>query len=113
MNGDTCQLCGAVGPDKRTLVMRYFYELTEVVPEMSGVDGGLPRYSLRTCKHCRALFLVMLGEWRSACLARRVVPKDHDGNDTFEDPEAAIPVRVLGTVVMMTEEQYDEYRRNA
>ncbi len=112
MNEDTCELCGAQGPDHRTLALRYFYEISEVVPEMTPYrDNWAVLYSLRTCKHCRGLFLGMLQEWRSACLARRPVSKDADGGDLHGDPRANIPVRVHGTVAMMTPEQYEEYRR--
>ena len=110
---DICELCGAQGPDHRTLALRYFYEITEMVPEMdSYLEKSRVRvYTLRTCKHCRGMFLGMLQEWRSACLARRPVTKDADGDDLHGDPRANIPVRVHGTVAMMTPEQYEEYRR--
>ena len=98
----------------RTLVLRYFYKITEVVPEMGVYIDGTRGccYTLRTCKHCRGTFLGMLQEWRSACLARRPVSKNADGGDLHGDPRANIPVRVHGTVAMMTPEQYEEYRRD-
>ena len=111
MNGDVCQLCGAVGPDKRHLNISCLYELTEVVPEMwRTIEDGL--YHLRICKSCRARLLDHLESWREECVARKRVLKDPDGNSVLQNPEAVIPVRMHGTTVMMTPEQHEDYRRN-
>ena len=59
----TCQVCGDVGYDRRTLGLRYFYALEEVSPKLKRIelkfaDGGKDYlYTLRTCKGCRAVFM--------------------------------------------------------
>ena len=111
---DICQLCNAEGPDHRTLLISCLYLLTEVVPEMEQVlEKGRVFYHLRICKSCRARLLDHLESWREECTARQRVLKDPDGNSVLQNPEATIPVRMHGTTVMMTPEQYEEYRRNA
>ena len=107
-------LCGAHGPDKRSLFISCFYSIEEVLPEAISMhdvpDAPDPRaYYLRICKACRASFLSKLAEWRSERSELREVEKDSDGS-----PElcyGTIPVRINGTIVMMSEEQYEEYQR--
>ena len=112
MSKDICQLCEAEGPDKRTLLIECFYELTEVVPELeTATFGNRKIYRLRICKSCRGRLIGHLAEWRKECVARRNIPKDHDGNDTYEEEFVNIPVRLYGTTVMMTPQQYEEYSR--
>jgi len=107
---DLCMLCHAHGADKRSLILRYFYELREVVPEMLKLaeDGY---FYLRTCKRCRGEFLGMMADWRKHCIARRDMSKDHDGNP-LEAPcgPTVYPVRVLGTIQYMTWEELESYR---
>lgn len=113
-DGDLCMLCHAYGSDKRSLFIDCFYNIGEVLPEALDihlVEGQRGGWYLRICKHCRGEFLGMLGEWREKMIARRVVPKDHDGNGLWDDdPELNIPVRVNGTTVMMTADQYEEWK---
>lgn len=107
MNEDTCKLCLAEGPDMRTLKMRYFYSLEEMVPEFNKDDEF---YSLRTCKTCRGELLGLLRQWRDGCVSRRSLPKDSDGGIELDDPERNIPMRVNGATVMMTRKEYDAYQ---
>ncbi len=86
LNSDQCQLCFAVGADKRTLLLDCFYDISEAIPEaidLAEVEGPLKGlgYYLRICKACRADLLSKLEVWDAARRARRDVPKDHDGND--------------------------------
>jgi len=127
LDDDVCMVCGAVGLDRRTLLMRYFYELSEVAPEfldLTLVDRvkspGLPApelglYYLRTCKSCRG---EILGAIQAAITARRALrglPLGPDGDVDLpvelEDPERNIPVRVLGRTIMLTRPEWDEFRR--
>ena len=112
---DLCMLCGAYGADKRSLVMRYFYELREAVPEMLSLrhakDSPGNFYYLRTCKRCRGEFLGMMADWRKHCIARRDMSKDHDGNPREVPCGPTIyPVRVFGTIQYMTREELESYR---
>jgi hypothetical protein len=114
LDGDLCQLCHAYGPDKRNLFIHCGYAVHEVVPEaidLSEVEDFETRgYYLRICKTCRAKLLEKMEEWRNERVARRDIPKDHDGEE-YWDLEKNIPVRVNGATVMMDEEEYAEYRR--
>lgn len=117
LDWDLCQLCGAYGADKRTLVLRYFYAIYEVLPEaidLHAVEGREEDgYLLRTCKVCRGEFLGMLAEWRAQRIATRGTPKDHDGYPSEdEDEERNIPYREHGRTVYLTHEEWQE-RRNA
>lgn len=111
---DLCMLCGAYGPDKRSLFISCFYAIEEVVPEaidLAEVEGiDYPGYYLLICKTCRAELLGQLEKWRKKRVARRTYPKDSDG---YEDnlPYGMIPVRVNGITVMMTQEQLNEHRK--
>lgn len=82
-DSDLCMLCGAYGADKRSLFISCFYEVSEVVPEaidLFEVEGMEKRgYYLRICKTCRRHLLQHLQEWRKERVARREIPKDHDG----------------------------------
>lgn len=114
-NPDECMLCGVISEDCRTLVARYFYDLTEQVPEMIALQGVPGRegegFLLRTCKACRGAFLGKLREWRSECIAKRGKPMDSDGGLKAEsvdsDPERNIPVRVDGAVKWFTRAEWD------
>lgn len=112
---DLCMLCHAYGADKRNLLISCFYDVSEVVPEAISLHyveayahtkGG---WYLRICKSCRARLLGMLAEWRAACIDMRDVPKDSDGDPM--DAMGTIPVRINGAVVMMSDEQYEEYQQ--
>lgn len=110
LDEDACQLCDAQGADKRSLFIDCFYAVYEVVPEAIDIsDAGLERgrgYYLRICKSCRGRLLGKLQEWRNECVSRRGLPKDHDGNDAWDEPERNIPVRVNGATQMITEHEY-------
>jgi hypothetical protein len=103
LNGDTCMLCHAEGPDKRTLKLACFYEVRELVPEL--VDEG-ELYQLRICKFCRATLLSKLGLWRNAAIERRGVAKDEDGVPEEKVPGADIPYRLNGVTIMLTLDEY-------
>jgi hypothetical protein len=45
-NTDTCELCYAEGPDKRSLFIRCFYAVDEVLPEAKGVSSRGARYGV-------------------------------------------------------------------
>lgn len=112
IDGDHCMLCGAYGADKRNLRIDCLYDVSEVIPE--AIDMFLVDKSgwyLRICKTCRGKLLGHLREWRDERVALRETPKDHDGYPLDDDESANIPVRVNGMIVMMTDEQYAEYRQ--
>lgn len=105
---DICVLCHAHGPDKRTLIMACVYHITEMVPEAELHEDKL--YYARICKTCRGEFLDGLRVWRDQCVRRRALDKDHDGEPLDStNPEADIPVRVSGRIVMMTGDEYVDY----
>lgn len=103
-----CMICDATGDDKRTLVVRCFYAVDELVPEMIATEEG---YFARICKSCRGSFLGKMGEWRAERIALRGIPKNHDGYVLEEDSERNIPMRVNGMTVMMTEAEYREHKK--
>lgn len=109
---DHCMMCDAHGPDMRTLLMRCFYAIEEVVPEAIALcdvpNAELPNgYLLRICKTCRGGFLDHLGQWRTECLARKDQPKDEDGEVEVSDPERNIPVRRNGTIRWLTKTEWE------
>ena len=113
-----CMLCHAYGADKRSLFIDCFYDIQEIVPEALDITdvkepprGG---YYLRICKNCRGNLLGRLGMWRDERIARRNLPKDHDGDQLDEDidPNKNIPVRINGTIVMMDEEGFKYYKES-
>lgn len=111
---DLCMLCDAHGADKRGLFIDCFYAIYEAVPE--ALDIALvedPRgrgYYLCICKSCRGRLLGHLRAWADECRSYRGLPNDHDGGFLIENPDATIPVRVDGRVVMMTPDEYKEWR---
>lgn len=110
-----CMICHAYGPDKRSLVVRCFYAIDEFVPEaldMRLVDGFKSGdYYLRLCKICRSGFLVAMEDWRNVRIALRGEPKDSDGGIGYDEYEGSmIPVRIAGATVMLTPDQYEEYK---
>lgn len=113
LDTNLCQLCHAFGEDKRSLFISCFYAVHEVLPEAidlretSRKENG---YMLRICKACRGSFLDMLGKWREKQIYLRSMPKDHDGN-IEEGPLQDIPVRVQGAIVMMSLEEFEEYKK--
>ena len=115
LDDDLCMLCHAYGTDKRSLTIDCFYQIKEVVPEAIDMhllenDKG---YYLRICKSCRGELLGLLKTWRDNCISRRGIAKDHDGcPEEWVTADANIPVRINGAVVMMTEENYTEYKEN-
>lgn len=112
---DLCMLCGAHGPDKRSLFIDCGYAVYEVVPEVLDVqDLELKRgrgYYLLICKSCRASLLTKMQEWRDERVSLRDLPKDHDG-ELLElgDAERNIPVRVHGAIQMMTHDEWMTWR---
>jgi hypothetical protein len=113
---DLCMLCHAYGADKRSLFIACGYAVHEAVPEaidLYGVEGELQNrgYFLCLCKSCRGALLGHLQEWRNEQIARRNVPKDHDGRDEDAYGEHNIPVRVNGVTVLMDEYGYAEWKR--
>lgn len=117
LDEDLCMLCLAQGQDKRSLIIDCFYDIKEVVPEAidlsevkDSIFEGLGFY-LRICKTCRSMLLTHLGKWGEECKARRILEKDHDGESLHDYPEeATIPIMKNGIVVMLTEDQYAEYK---
>lgn len=108
-----CMLCWAYGADKRSLFVSCFYAVHEAVPEAIDLSECEPKfkdrgYYLRLCKSCRGAFLGHMREWANKCRSLRDTPKDHDGNVDSDNPEANIPVRIDGAVVMLTREQWDK-----
>lgn len=115
---DLCMLCHAYGADKRSLFVSCLYDVREVVPEflnLSKVEDETLRdrgFYLRICKVCRSRLLAALSSWANESREIRDVAKDHDGYrlDGW-DEDATIPVRINGATVMLTEEQYAQYRK--
>lgn len=113
---DLCMCCHAYGEDKRSLWIDCFYAVDEVIPEAINISGVDPSptnhqrgYYLRICKSCRARFLGMMDTWWKDGVARRDIPKDHDGDIECEtDPDRNIPVRIHGAVAMLTPAEWDE-----
>lgn len=109
---DVCQLCGATGPDKRSLRINCFYDVSEVIPEainLNKVEGEAGGWYLRICKSCRGGLLGHLRTWRNEMLAKRGEAMDSDGRPEDEDPERTIPMRVNGATVMMARAEYDQW----
>jgi len=112
LDGDLCMLCGAYGADKRNFRLNVFYDVSEVIPEaldMFLVDQS--GWYLRICKTCRGELLRHLEAWRNERVAMRDVSKDHDGYPEEDELQGDIPVRINGMTVMMTAEQYEEYKK--
>lgn len=113
LDPERCMLCGAQGPDKRSLYLDCFYAIHEVLPEAidltrCGVEAHERGYYLLICKACRGRLLATLAMWRAECLAMRGQPLDSDG--TLEEPDKDIPVRILGATVMMSDDEWRAYR---
>ncbi len=68
------------------------------VPPIRLVDQSV--YSVTCCKACRGDFLRMFGKWARGKLRER---RD-------DDDDRCIPVRVNGSTVMMTRDEYDAHR---
>lgn len=74
---ETCQRCGELGEDRRTLSMACFYAMEELnvpfneevyhVPKDSGQMEHNPKkfYTLRVCKDCRASWMGTIEQWFS------------------------------------------------
>ena len=93
-----CAVCGLTGPDSRTLVLKYFYELTEISDKLTLNENGL--YQITTRKDCRATFLGLLRRW----IRGDFIPVANT------NPNYNIPVRVDGSTVMMDKEGYEAWR---
>ncbi len=87
--GEECQRCHAVGPDRRTLWMACFYAMEETgLPFDKKASGDREFYTLRVCKTCRADWMQFLGLWFQT-------PRDPRTNDQglielTEDEPAAL-----------------------
>lgn len=114
--GTECAVCGEVGQDRRTLRISHGYELREVSEKFertqilesspdSRLSDPLPAWKLTTCKECRADLMGLLRRWieSGSAVDRRWISSD---------PERNIPVRIDGAIVMMTREEYDQWRTN-
>lgn len=114
LDGDLCMICHAYGSDKRNLVVRCFYAVHEFVPEtldMRLVDGFKSGdYFLRICKTCRSGFLTAMRDWRDYRVSVRHLPKGSDGEEEYDGESDMIPVRIAGATVMITSNQYEEYK---
>jgi hypothetical protein len=115
LDQDVCQLCDAKGEDKRSLFIDCMYDVQEVVPDainLHYVDTFVKHqqgYYMRLCKTCRGRLLEHMRVWAEECKQMRGLPKDSDGLPEYNDPERNIPMRINGTVVMMTRAEYDAY----
>jgi hypothetical protein len=102
---DTCMLCGASGPDKRSLFISCFYAISEVVPEAINLrkvpdpDFSGRGYYLRICKACRGSLLGHLAMWRHERLSLRGTPMDDDGNAEPESGQAVFYIRQHGATI--------------
>lgn len=101
--GERCQVCGEVGEDRRTLKLRYFYDLAEYGLDL---DPDEHFYNVRTCKDCRADFLTMLVIWARGDLVK--VREDRARQDALNGVERNIFIRLYGTNVGLTEEEWRE-----
>lgn len=109
---DLCMICWAYGEDKRSMYLSCGYAVNEAVPEALdtfgvGHDYVGRGYFLNLCKSCRASMLGHMRAFADERRALRNVPKDHDGHVYEENPEANIPMRIDGAIVMLTKEQWD------
>ena len=91
LDWDTCQVCGSVGEDRRTLFIRCFYQLKEVSSLFIDLfhvenhkDGG---YALRICKGCRSALLSKLAEWITEGGRLKYGNLDDDGILSFDSKE--------------------------
>lgn len=108
MADEICAVCGESGSDRRTLKLRYFYDLAEIshkfskeqIHYMDGSDNEDTLFTLRTCKECRGDFLALLRRWING----EFVPKETNS-------EANIPVRQDGRTVMVTRAVWDAMKR--
>lgn len=102
-NAELCARCGEPGPDRRTIEIDCFYDLSEVSSKLKlvGSSTSANAYRVRVCKECRGQFMEMLRNFLdNPCTLVEPPP----------DPEANIPVRVMGHIVMMTKDQFDLHR---
>ena len=104
-----CMLCGAKGEDKRSLWIDCFYAVHEVPDDQKVAHNR--GYYLRICKTCRGRLLEHLRTWGNECRTMRELPKDSDGSPEFTDPDRNIPVRMHGTTVVLTREEWDRLQR--
>ena len=114
---DKCMACGAEGPDKRSLYVSCFYDMKEAIPDFIALKmDGKHFFYLRICKACRAALLQMFEDWWKDCVLRGGLDLDEDGVPIpHEDSNADIPVRIYGSCVWVTEEEWkriSEERRN-
>jgi hypothetical protein len=118
-DSDLCMICHARGGDMRSFFISMFYALSEVAPEFVNIDKvheTIPDfpfqrgYYLRICKTCRGEIMQSIKEAINSRRSLRDTPKDSDGEVEEFNPARNIPVRMNGRTVMMTPEEYDEWR---
>lgn len=116
MDGDECMLCHAHGPDMRNLVMDCFYDISEAIPQAIDIhnldiQNHKSGWYLRICKTCRGEFLGHIESWSRERIKLRGMT-DSDGELLEQDYSSKnIPVRVMGMIVMMDEQEYEEFRK--
>lgn len=100
--------------DKRTIRIATLYDMKEVSQEfialydVPGVAEALkPFFSLQVCKRCRGDLLTAMQVWFETRRKEWGRPKTGDGQPV--DDDTGIPVRINGSVVYMTDEQYTEW----
>lgn len=103
----TCQRCGVVDQDLRTLWHSCLYAMEETGLPFAKRDEklsdspsvGRSFYTLRVCKACRASWMAAIAAW----FRNPPAPE-------APDPERNIPMRVLGETKMVTRAEYDAMR---
>lgn len=98
---EECVRCKEVGEDRRTLLMRCFYEMGELgLPfekvEIIEDDTKHRFFTLRVCKTCRADWMEAIKDWFSCPTG----PQPSCGSGIY--------VRRFGDTVEVTEEEFHE-----
>lgn len=93
---EKCQRCGEIGEDRRTLIMKCFYQMDEDkdIPFKKTEEG----YTLLVCKNCR-------GDWMEAIHNWFVNPKQK------ESPGTGIYIRDRGATREVTFEEYKSFQK--
>ena len=63
MSGETCQICGTPGPDRRTLAINTGWDMGEVSGLFKRDPEGERLWRLRMCKGCRAILIELIANW--------------------------------------------------
>lgn len=97
---EQCQVCEALGDDRRTLVISCGYDLHEVSKKFARTpDDRHAQFMLLVCKDCRGDFLGVLRRW----VAKEFILKQEESSDRN------IPLRVDGRIIMLTKAEWDAY----